>query len=85
MFLYPTIKQVHADHSIIPDIQTSAPFFAVGILLVTHPRSTHAPAVHANYSYFEITEQRTEEAQARGRLEELIACWFGGGSDLTPY
>lgn len=79
MLLYPTIKQMHTDHSTIPDVQTSVPFFAAGISLVTHPRSTHAPAVHANYRFLEITEQPTEGEQAQGKLGKLIAWWFGAG------
>ncbi len=80
----PAIKQMRADHSSIPDIQSSVPFFAAGISLVIHPRNPHAPTVHANYRYFEITEQPTEEEQAAGKPGKVIAWWFGGGSDLTP-
>ncbi|KAM5541162.1 hypothetical protein V8D89_005091 [Ganoderma adspersum] len=80
----PAIKQMRANHSTIPDVQTSIPFFAAGISLVIHPRNPHAPTVHANYRYFEITEPPTEEEQAQGRLGKLIAWWFGGGSDLMP-
>ncbi|KAI1784495.1 Coproporphyrinogen III oxidase, partial [Ganoderma leucocontextum] len=74
----PAIKQMRADHSTIPDIQTAVPFFAAGISLVIHPRNPHAPTVHANYRYFEITEQPTEEEAAQGKLGKLIAWWFGG-------
>ncbi|KAI1783967.1 coproporphyrinogen III oxidase [Ganoderma leucocontextum] len=80
----PAIKQMRADHSTIPDIQTAVPFFAAGISLVIHPHNPHAPTVHANYRYFEITEQPTEEEAAQGKLGKLIAWWFGGGADLTP-
>ena len=80
----PAIKQMRADHSSIPDIQSSVPFFAAGISLVIHPRNPHAPTVHANYRYFEITAQPTEEEQADGKPGKVIAWWFGGGSDLTP-
>ncbi|KAI0642840.1 Coproporphyrinogen oxidase [Trametes meyenii] len=80
----PAIKQMRADHSSIPDIQSSVPFFAAGISLVIHPRNPHAPTVHANYRYFEITQPATEEEQAAGKPGKLIAWWFGGGCDLTP-
>ncbi|KAI0823934.1 Coproporphyrinogen oxidase [Trametes gibbosa] len=80
----PAIKQMRADHSSVPDIQTSVPFFATGISLVIHPRNPHAPTVHANYRYFEITEQPTEEEQAAGKPGKPVAWWFGGGCDLTP-
>ncbi|KAG9308526.1 Coproporphyrinogen III oxidase [Chiua virens] len=75
------IKEMRADHSTIPyDGKTSLPFFAAGISLVIHPRSPFDPTVHANYRYFEITEQAGEGEQT-GRV---VAWWFGGGSDLTP-
>ncbi|KAI0747525.1 coproporphyrinogen III oxidase [Fomes fomentarius] len=76
--------QMRADHSTIPDLQYSVPFFAAGVSLVIHPRNPHAPLVHANYRYSEITEQPTEEEQAAGKPGKVIAWWFSGGSDLTP-
>jgi coproporphyrinogen III oxidase len=48
-------------------------FFATGISLILHPRSPHAPTVHANFRYLE-----------RGEGPSAVA-WFGGGSDLTPW
>ena len=56
MLLPPAIKQMRADHSTIPDVQTSAPFFAAGISLIIHPRNPHALTLHANRRYFKITE-----------------------------
>jgi coproporphyrinogen III oxidase len=50
-------------------------FFACGISLVIHPRNPHVPTVHANYRYFELYDQDGNVAD----------CWFGGGSDLTPF
>ncbi|KAF8268529.1 coproporphyrinogen III oxidase [Lactarius quietus] len=73
------IKQMRADHASLPydpDSQESLPFFAAGISLVVHPRNPHAPTVHANYRYFEIT--------APSEPSKVLAWWFGGGSDLTP-
>ena len=80
----PAIKQMRADHSTIPDVQTAVPFFAAGLSLVIHPRNPHAPTVHCNYRYFEITEKPSEEEAAQGKPGKLIAWWFGGGADLTP-
>jgi coproporphyrinogen III oxidase len=50
-------------------------FFACGLSLVIHPRNPFVPTVHANWRYFELYDK------AGKRLD----CWFGGGSDLTPY
>ncbi|MBS0445829.1 MAG: oxygen-dependent coproporphyrinogen oxidase [Proteobacteria bacterium] len=51
-----------------------APFEALGVSLVMHPRNPHVPTVHMNVRAF--------IAQPEGR--EPVA-WFGGGMDLTPY
>jgi coproporphyrinogen III oxidase len=50
-------------------------FFATGVSLVVHPRSPKVPTVHLNVRYFELTD-------AHG---ELTDCWYGGGTDLTPF
>lgn len=50
-------------------------FFACGISLVIHPVNPHVPTVHANYRYFELYDEQGVVAD----------CWFGGGTDLTPY
>jgi len=89
------MKQMRAEHLSIPIDETnpkSMPFFAAGISLVIHPRNPHAPTVHANYRYFEITdlpEEGTEAATEKGGdgkvgKDKLLAWWFGGGCDLTP-
>ncbi|CAE7482779.1 Coprox [Symbiodinium sp. KB8] len=54
------------------------PFYACGISLVMHPRNPHAPTVHANFRYFEVTSVNPESG------EEHTEWWFGGGADLTP-
>jgi coproporphyrinogen III oxidase len=51
-----------------------APFEAMGVSLVFHPRNPHVPTVHMNV--------RTIAAKPQGR--DPVA-WFGGGMDLTPY
>jgi len=51
-----------------------APFEAMGVSLVFHPRNPHVPTVHMNVRMF--------AARPAGR-EPVV--WFGGGMDLTPY
>jgi len=53
-----------------------APFEAMGVSLVFHPRNPYVPTVHMNV--------RMLAAMPAG---EGIApvCWFGGGMDLTPF
>ncbi len=51
-----------------------APFEAMGVSLVFHPRNPHVPTVHMNV--------RMIAAKPAGK--EPVA-WFGGGMDLTPY
>ena len=50
-------------------------FFACGLSLVIHPLNPNVPTVHANWRYFELYDNEGK------RLD----CWFGGGTDLTPY
>jgi coproporphyrinogen III oxidase len=73
------VKQMRANHESLPydpDSTVNLPFFAAGLSLVIHPRNPHAPTVHANYRYFEVTDPNDES--------KVLAWWFGGGSDLTP-
>ena len=51
-----------------------APFEALGVSLVMHPRNPYVPTVHMNV--------RLLAAFPAGR--EPVS-WFGGGMDLTPY
>jgi coproporphyrinogen III oxidase len=51
-----------------------APFEAMGVSLVFHPRNPYVPTVHMNVRMLTATP-------ASG----APACWFGGGMDLTPY
>jgi len=51
-----------------------APFEAMGVSLVFHPRNPYVPTVHMNVRMF--------AARPEGR-EPVV--WFGGGMDLTPY
>jgi coproporphyrinogen III oxidase len=51
-----------------------APFEALGVSLVMHPRNPHVPTVHMNVRAF--------AAMPEG---QPAVSWFGGGMDLTPY
>ena len=51
-----------------------APFEAMGVSLVFHPRNPYVPTVHMNVRML----------AAKGGDGQQV-CWFGGGMDLTPY
>jgi coproporphyrinogen III oxidase len=51
-----------------------APFEAMGVSLVFHPRNPYVPTVHMNVRM--IAAKLADGAEV---------CWFGGGMDLTPY
>ena len=51
-----------------------APFEAMGVSLVFHPRNPYVPTVHMNVRMLAATPAGGEPV-----------CWFGGGMDLTPY
>ena len=51
-----------------------APFRAMGVSLVVHPRNPHVPTAHMNVRFF-----RAEPPDAEP------VWWFGGGFDLTPF
>ena len=53
---------------------SGAPFEAMGVSLVFHPRNPYVPTVHMNI--------RMIVAKPEGK--EPVS-WFGGGMDLTPY
>lgn len=50
-----------------------APFEAMGVSLVFHPRNPYVPTVHMNVRMI-----------AAGHPGAAPVCWFGGGMDLTP-
>ncbi|VTU34885.1 Coproporphyrinogen-III oxidase, aerobic [Variovorax sp. PBS-H4] len=50
-----------------------APFEAMGVSLVFHPRNPYVPTVHMNVRMLAALPPRGEPV-----------CWFGGGMDLTP-
>ena len=51
-----------------------APFEAMGVSLVFHPRNPYVPTVHMNVRM--LAARAPDGSQV---------CWFGGGMDLTPY
>jgi len=51
-----------------------APFEAMGVSLVLHPRNPYVPTVHMNVRMF-----------AAFPADQAPVVWFGGGMDLTPY
>ncbi|MEA3135047.1 MAG: coproporphyrinogen oxidase, partial [Gammaproteobacteria bacterium] len=56
-----------------PDL-ANAPFEAMGLSLVFHPRNPYAPTTHCNVRFLIATPPN-----------EPAHWWFGGGFDLTPY
>jgi len=53
---------------------SGAPFEAMGVSLVFHPRNPYVPTVHMNVR---MISAKTKDG--------ANVCWFGGGMDLTPY
>jgi coproporphyrinogen III oxidase len=53
---------------------SGAPFEAMGVSLVFHPRNPYVPTVHMNVR---MISAKTPDGTP--------VCWFGGGMDLTPY
>lgn len=51
-----------------------APFEAMGVSLVFHPRNPYVPTVHMNVRMIAATP-----------AGQAPVCWFGGGMDLTPF
>jgi coproporphyrinogen III oxidase len=59
--------------SLRPEI-AGAPFEAMGLSLVFHPRNPHVPTTHCNVRFLVARPAAGPEVW-----------WFGGGFDLTPY
>ncbi len=51
-----------------------APFEAMGVSLVFHPRNPYVPTVHMNVRMISACYPGQEPV-----------CWFGGGMDMTPF
>jgi len=62
----------------------NAPFEAMGVSLVLHPRNPYVPTVHMNVRMIAalptVDPERPFDDSRHAR-----AVWFGGGMDLTPY
>lgn len=56
-----------------PEI-AAAPFEAMGVSLVFHPRNPYVPTTHCNVRFLVATPEASAPVW-----------WFGGGFDLTPY
>jgi coproporphyrinogen III oxidase len=67
----PTLPPSATQHR--PEL-AGAPFEAMGVSLVMHPRNPWVPTVHMNVRMF--------AALPAGQAPVV---WFGGGMDLTPY
>ena len=65
--LPPSATQQRADLA-------GAPFTAMGVSLVLHPRNPYVPTVHLNVRVLSVQRPGKEPLS-----------WFGGGMDLTPY
>lgn len=56
-----------------PELE-GAPWEAMGVSLVIHPRNPYAPTTHMNVRFFVASPK-----------DKAPVWWFGGGMDLTPY
>jgi coproporphyrinogen III oxidase len=56
-----------------PELE-GAPWEAMGVSLVIHPRNPFAPTTHMNVRFFVASPK-----------DKALVWWFGGGMDLTPY
>ncbi len=56
-----------------------APFEALGVSLVFHPRNPFVPTVHMNVRMLSATPRMPDGTPG------APVFWFGGGMDLTPY
>jgi coproporphyrinogen III oxidase len=56
-----------------PELE-GAPWEAMGVSLVMHPRNPYAPTTHMNVRFFIASPK-----------DNAPVWWFGGGMDLTPY
>jgi coproporphyrinogen III oxidase len=69
----------------------SAPFEAVALSAIVHPRNPYAPTSHCNVRFFRTrldpdARRASDAGGAAGseRNSSEVAWWFGGGFDLTP-
>ncbi len=62
----------------IPQSDEPLTWWACGLSVVIHPLNPFVPTVHCNYRMFEVYNSFPTGEGREG------ACWFGGGTDLTP-
>jgi coproporphyrinogen III oxidase len=67
------VKMPPSASNLRPEI-AGAPFEAMGLSLVFHPRNPHAPTTHCNVRFLVASPSAGP-----------AVWWFGGGFDLTPY
>jgi len=67
----PTLPPSATQHR--PEL-AGAPFEAMGVSLVMHPRNPYVPTAHMNVRMFAALPEGKDPV-----------VWFGGGMDLTPY
>ncbi|MFN2438565.1 MAG: coproporphyrinogen III oxidase, partial [Chitinophagaceae bacterium] len=63
----------------IPQSDEPLTWWACGSSVVIHPLNPFVPTVHCNYRMFEVYNSSPTGGGRYG------TCWFGGGTDLTPY
>ena len=61
-----------------------APWEAMGVSLVFHPRNPYVPTVHMNVRFF-AAHSPSPRASPKAEGAQRDTWWFGGGMDLTPY
>ncbi len=66
-------KMPQSASTLRPEI-VGAPFEAMGLSLVFHPRNPYAPTTHCNVRFLLVSPSNAPPVW-----------WFGGGFDLTPY
>ena len=66
-------KMPQSASTLRPEI-AGAPFEAMGLSLVFHPRNPYAPTTHCNVRFLLVSPANAPPVW-----------WFGGGFDLTPY
>ncbi|KAJ3274704.1 Coproporphyrinogen-III oxidase [Terramyces sp. JEL0728] len=65
----PMLQHMRARKPMNVDDNKKYNMFVAGVSMVMHPVNPHAPTFHANYRYFELREDESDER---------VASWFGG-------
>ena len=67
----------------IPYSEHPLQWWACGISIVLHPFNPMVPTVHCNYRMFIVSN--AGKSATTPAPEDQEVCWFGGGTDLTPF